>query len=168
MTHVPFKGGAHAVNAVASGDVLLTFGTPPSIIPLAKAGRIKMLAVTSAQRSQSFPTLPTLAEAGLTDFDYTFWFGLFGPAGLPKDVASKLADASAKAIERVAAAIRQEGGIDAVNLRVAEKYVEAIAGMARTNNTMIVPANLGDLAGLVATAMKVVRQTGDGAPGAGR
>lgn len=98
MTHVPFKGGAPAVNAVASGDVLLTFGTPPSIIPLAKAGRIKMIAVTSTQRSQNFPTLPTLAEVGLTDFDYTFWFGLFGPAGLPKDVASKLADASAKAL----------------------------------------------------------------------
>jgi len=60
---------------------------------------------------------------------------------------SALADASAKAIERVAAAIRQPGGIDAVNLRVAEKYVEAIAGMAKTNNTMIVPANLGDRVG---------------------
>ena len=75
---------------------------------------------------------------------------------------SALADASATAIERVAAAIRQPGGIDAVNLRVAEKYVEAIAGMARTNNTMIVPANLGDLSSLVASAMAVVRQPGGG------
>jgi regulator of protease activity HflC (stomatin/prohibitin superfamily) len=75
---------------------------------------------------------------------------------------SALADASAKAIERVAAAIRQPGGIDAVNLRVAEKYVEAIAGMAKTNNTMIVPANLGDLSGLVASAMAVVRQPSPG------
>jgi regulator of protease activity HflC (stomatin/prohibitin superfamily) len=81
---------------------------------------------------------------------------------------SALADASAKAIERVAAAIRQPGGLDAVNLRVAEKYVEAIAGMAKANNTMIVPANLGDLAGLVATAMQVVRQPSAGqAPASG-
>ena len=70
---------------------------------------------------------------------------------------SALADASAKAIERIAQAINHPGGMDAVNLRVAEKYVEAIAGLARTNNTLIVPANVGDLAGLVATAMQVVR-----------
>ena len=70
---------------------------------------------------------------------------------------SALADASAKAIERIAAAIRQPGGMEAVNLRVAEKYVEAFAGMAKTNNTMIVPATLGDVAGIVATAMKAVR-----------
>jgi tripartite-type tricarboxylate transporter receptor subunit TctC len=98
MTHVPYKGGAPAVSALASGDVQLTFGTPSSIIPLAQAGRVKMIAVTSAQRSQSFPTLPTIAEAGFKDFDFTYWFGLFGPAGLPKDVADKLADASAKAL----------------------------------------------------------------------
>ena len=76
---------------------------------------------------------------------------------------SALADASAKAIERIAQAINHPGGMDAVNLRVAEKYVEAIAGLARTNNTLIVPANVGDLAGLVATAMQVVRAS----PGAG-
>jgi len=71
---------------------------------------------------------------------------------------SAVADASAKAIERIAAAIRQPGGIDAVNLKVAEKYVEAFAGIARTNNTVIIPSNLGDIAGLVAAAMQVVRQ----------
>jgi len=71
---------------------------------------------------------------------------------------SAVADASAKAIERIAAAIRQPGGIDAVNLKVAEKYVEAFAGVARTNNTVIIPSNFGDMAGLVATAMQVVRQ----------
>lgn len=98
MTHVPFKGGAPAVNAVASGDVQLTFGTPPSIIPLAQAGRVKMIAVTSAERSQSFPELPTIAESGFKGFDYTFWFGLYGPAGLSRDVANKLANASAKAL----------------------------------------------------------------------
>jgi regulator of protease activity HflC (stomatin/prohibitin superfamily) len=69
---------------------------------------------------------------------------------------SAVADASAKAIERIAAAIRQPGGMEAVNLKVAEKYVEAFSGMAKTNNTMIVPANLGDLATLVASATKVV------------
>ncbi|HEY5635135.1 MAG TPA: SPFH domain-containing protein [Burkholderiaceae bacterium] len=82
---------------------------------------------------------------------------------------SAVADASAKAIERIAQAINHPGGMDAVNLKVAEKYVEAIAGLARTNNTLIVPANVGDLAGLVATAMQVVRSSpGGGAPSAPR
>ncbi|MCL4746942.1 MAG: paraslipin, partial [Burkholderiaceae bacterium] len=76
---------------------------------------------------------------------------------------SAVADASAKAIERIAQAINHPGGMNAVNLKVAEKYVEAISGLARTNNTLIVPANVGDLAGLVATAMQVVRA----APGSG-
>ena len=82
---------------------------------------------------------------------------------------SAVADASAKAIERIAQAINHPGGMDAVTLKVAEKYVEAIAGLARTNNTLIVPANVGDLAGLVATAMQVVRSSpGGGAPSAPR
>ena len=78
---------------------------------------------------------------------------------------SAIADATAKAIERIAAAIRQPGGVEAMNLKVAEKYVEAFAGMAKTNNTMIVPANLTDVATLVASATKVIRSTSvDAAP----
>ncbi len=79
---------------------------------------------------------------------------------------SAVADATAKAIERVAASIRLPGGADAVNLRVAEQYVEAIGNMAKTNNTMIVPANLADLSTLVASALTVVRSQapGSGAP----
>ena len=76
---------------------------------------------------------------------------------------SAVADASAKAIERIAAAIRNPGGVEAVNLKIAEKYIEAFAGMAKTNNTMIVPSNLGDLATLVASATKVVAAQKDSA-----
>ncbi len=76
---------------------------------------------------------------------------------------SAVADASAKAIERIASAIRNPGGVEAVNLKIAEKYIEAFAGMAKTNNTMIVPSNLGDLATLVASATKVVAAQKDSA-----
>jgi tripartite-type tricarboxylate transporter receptor subunit TctC len=65
MTHIPFKGGAPAVQAVAADDAQLTFGTPPSIIPLAQSGKVKMIAVTSSTRSASFPEMPTVAEAGV-------------------------------------------------------------------------------------------------------
>ena len=78
---------------------------------------------------------------------------------------SAIAEATAQAIERVGNAAQLPGGDTAVNLRVAEQYVEAFAQLARTNNTMIVPANLGDVASLIATAMKTVQGTGAGNKG---
>jgi tripartite-type tricarboxylate transporter receptor subunit TctC len=98
MTHVPFKGGAAAVQAVAAGDAQLTFGTPPSIIPLAQTGKVKMIAVTTESRSSSFPDLPSVSEAGVKGYDYSFWFGLFGPANMPRDAVNKLAQASLKVL----------------------------------------------------------------------
>jgi regulator of protease activity HflC (stomatin/prohibitin superfamily) len=68
-----------------------------------------------------------------------------------------VAEATAAAIRQVAAAIREPGGADAVQLRVAEKGVEAFAGLARTTNTMIVPAGLGEVSGLIASAMAIVK-----------
>ena len=68
-----------------------------------------------------------------------------------------LAQASAEALRQVGAAIREPGGEDAVNLKVAEQYVSAFAQLAKTNNSIIVPANLGDMSGLIATAMQVVK-----------
>jgi regulator of protease activity HflC (stomatin/prohibitin superfamily) len=70
-----------------------------------------------------------------------------------------VADATAKAIEKIAMAIERPGGVHAVNLKVAERYVDAFGQMAKTNNTMIVPANLGDLSTLVSTALTVMKQT---------
>lgn len=72
-----------------------------------------------------------------------------------------IAEATAEAIRKVAGAIQSPGGMEAVNLKVAEKYVEAFAGLARTNNTLIVPANLADLSTLISAAMAIVRR---GAP----
>ena len=80
-----------------------------------------------------------------------------------------VADATADAIARVAGAVQTPGGIEAVNLKVAEQYVDAFAQLARKGNTLILPANAGDVAGLVATAMSVIRQQGgDSTAGPGR
>jgi regulator of protease activity HflC (stomatin/prohibitin superfamily) len=70
-----------------------------------------------------------------------------------------VADATAKAIEKIAMAIERPGGQQAINLKVAERYVDAFGQMAKANNTMIVPANLGDLSTLVSTAMSVMKQS---------
>ena len=99
MLHIPFKGGAPAIQAVAAGDVQMTFGTPPSILPLAQAGKLRILAVTTAQRSVLFPALPGMAESGVKGYNYTFWFGLYGPAGLPADISKKLLNASTEALK---------------------------------------------------------------------
>jgi regulator of protease activity HflC (stomatin/prohibitin superfamily) len=68
-----------------------------------------------------------------------------------------LAEAGAQALRQIGAAIREPGGQDAVNLKVAEKYVEAFSNLAKTNNSIIVPANLGDISGLIASAMQIVK-----------
>jgi len=72
-----------------------------------------------------------------------------------------LAEANANALRQVGSAIRDPGGEDAVNLKVAEQYVEAFGKLAKTNNSIIVPANLGDISGLIATAMQVVKSQKD-------
>ncbi|WP_076591078.1 SPFH domain-containing protein [Herminiimonas arsenitoxidans] len=71
-----------------------------------------------------------------------------------------IAEATAEAIRKTASAIREPGGSDAVNLKVAEQYVEAFGKLAKTNNSIIIPANLGDMSGLIATAMQVVKSQG--------
>jgi tripartite-type tricarboxylate transporter receptor subunit TctC len=99
MRHIPYKGGALAVQSVVSGDTQLTFGTPPSVMPLAEGGRLRAIAVTSQARSPLFPSLPSIAESGVKGYDFTFWWGLYAPAALPADITAKLFAASLKALE---------------------------------------------------------------------
>lgn len=97
MTHIPYKGGAPGLQAVAQGDVHLSFGTASSVLPLGQQGLVRMLGVSSAARSAIVPEMPTLQELGLPGFEFTFWFGLFGPAKLPKEMVDRLYAAAVKA-----------------------------------------------------------------------
>ena len=85
--------------------------------------------------------------------------GYFGSLGYPPVFGAivALAEASATALRQVGAAIRDPGGEDAMNLRVAEHYVDAFGKLAKTNNSIIVPANLGEMSGLIASAMQIVK-----------
>ncbi|OWW22174.1 SPFH domain-containing protein [Noviherbaspirillum denitrificans] len=78
-----------------------------------------------------------------------------------------IAEASAEALRKTAAAIREPGGSDAVNLKVAEQYVNAFSQLAKTNNSLIVPANMGEISGLIAGAMQVVKSQKDARPSGG-
>jgi tripartite-type tricarboxylate transporter receptor subunit TctC len=89
MVHVPFKGGAPATQALLAGDTQLMFDNLANATPQVKAGKLKALAVTTAQRSRLAPELPTMAEAGLAGFDISTWYGLLAPAGTPRDIIAK-------------------------------------------------------------------------------
>jgi tripartite-type tricarboxylate transporter receptor subunit TctC len=100
MVHVPFKGGAPAIVSVVSGDTQLSFATPPSVMPMVKAGRLRALAVTSPERSSLMPDIPGMREAGVPGMALSFWYGLFVPAGTPPDIVRKIYDAAAAAAYR--------------------------------------------------------------------
>lgn len=99
MVHVPYKGGAPAVQSVLSGDTQVSFATPPSVLPLVQAGRLKALALSSPQRSALVPGVPGMAEAGLPGYDIAFWYGLFVPAATPAAVVRTLFDAASAALK---------------------------------------------------------------------
>ena len=89
MVHVPYKGAAPAMQALLAGDTQLMFDNLANAMAQVKAGKLKALAVTTAERSKLAPELPTMAEAGLAGFDISTWFGLFAPAATPADVIAK-------------------------------------------------------------------------------
>jgi tripartite-type tricarboxylate transporter receptor subunit TctC len=87
---VPYKGTADAVNAVLGGQTLLDFDAASQVVPQIKAGKLKPLAVLGTKRSPLLPDVPTMAEAGLPKYNFSNWFGLVGPAQMPKAVIDKL------------------------------------------------------------------------------
>jgi tripartite-type tricarboxylate transporter receptor subunit TctC len=98
MVHVPYKGGGPAVQSVLSGETQLSFATPPSVLPLVQGGRLKALAVTSRNRTPLVPGVPGMAEAGLPDYEISFWYGFFAPAGTPEDALKKVFAATGEAL----------------------------------------------------------------------
>jgi len=90
MEHVPYKGGALALNDLLGGQVSLMFGSAASSMAYIRSGRLRPLAVTSAGRSAALPQLPTMAEAGLPGFEAMAWFALLAPAKTPGAVINKL------------------------------------------------------------------------------
>jgi tripartite-type tricarboxylate transporter receptor subunit TctC len=90
MQHVPYKGSPPALQDVVAGQVAMTFDNITTAWPLAKAGRLRPLAVTTAQRSSIAPDVPTMAEAGLAGYEIGSWQGVFAPAGTPAPIVRRL------------------------------------------------------------------------------
>lgn len=90
IVHVPYKGTALSIPDVASGNIALLFDSLASVMPHIKSGKVKPLAVNADKRQALLPGVPTLAEAGMPQFDRHTWFGMFAPAGTPPDIVARL------------------------------------------------------------------------------
>ena len=100
MTHIPYKGSAPSMTALASGEVDFSFNNIPASQPLMTPGRIRALAITSARRSLLLPDLPTMIEGGLPGFVTDTWYGVLAPAGTPVDVINALNAVIVKAVQK--------------------------------------------------------------------
>lgn len=83
LLHVPYKGGGPAISDLIGGQVKVHFNTPGTLLPHVKAGRLRALAMSSAQRADFAPDVPTVAESGVPGFEATVWYGIYGPKKLP-------------------------------------------------------------------------------------
>jgi tripartite-type tricarboxylate transporter receptor subunit TctC len=101
MTHFPYSGSSPALLALMSGDMDVMFDNLPSSMALIKSGKLKALAVTSAERSAALPDIPTIEQAGgpaMKGFEASSWFGLLAPAGTPPDIVNRIQQEAAKAL----------------------------------------------------------------------
>ncbi len=90
MVHVPYKGGGPATIDLIAGVVQLSFNNLVEVLPQAKAGKVRMLAIASTRRSSLMPDVPTVSESGLPGYESTLWYGVFGAAGVPAPIVARL------------------------------------------------------------------------------
>jgi len=98
--HVPYRGTPEAVNDAMTGRVLYAFAPGPNAIPLAKSGKLQILATTSPAGARFYPGVPSLAEAGVQGYEGDDWFGVFAPAGTPLAIRERFAKETARILER--------------------------------------------------------------------
>jgi len=98
MLHIPYKGATPALIDVLAGQASLYFTSPVAAQPYVRSGRLRQIAVTSAQRFAPLPEVPSIAESGFKDFDITSWWGLLVPAGTPRQIVARLNAETVKAL----------------------------------------------------------------------
>ena len=117
LTHVPYKGSGPATMDLLAGRVQLFFATVPTILPHVREGRVDVLAVTGSKRSSLFPDTPTMAEAGVANFNVTTWWGVLAPAKTPQRI-----------IDQLNLAINETAAQDPVRSRLVNEGADAVKG----------------------------------------
>jgi len=121
MTHVPYKGGNAHIMDLIGGRVPVIFDTATNCVPLLKSGKVRALAVGATARLPDFPNVPTFAEAGFPQFDFSAWYAVFAPAKTPKDVVAKLSMALSSALKNPDTVAKLNGvGVTPANGNAAE------------------------------------------------
>jgi tripartite-type tricarboxylate transporter receptor subunit TctC len=98
LTHVPYKGSGPALTDLISGQIQAMLLTMPAAMPFVKGGKVRAIATSGARRSPALPELPTIAQAGVPGYEYMPWYGVFGPAALPRELAVRLNQAINKTL----------------------------------------------------------------------
>ena len=115
ILHVPYKGSAPALTDLMGGHVMMIFDNTPNVLPHVKGGRVRGIAVTSLKRSALAPEMPTVDESGVPGFEVSVWFGVVGPAGMPRDIVAKLNSEINKILQMPDVRERfQAGGVEPV------------------------------------------------------
>ena len=99
LNHVPYKGSGPAMQDLLAGEVGVSFAGVPNVLGQVRGGRLKALAVTTPKRWVELPDVPTMAEAGVKDYEATLWLSISGPAGMPKDIVQRLSTEITKALK---------------------------------------------------------------------
>jgi tripartite-type tricarboxylate transporter receptor subunit TctC len=142
MTHVPYRGGAPAVNAVLAGEVQVGFLQLPTALPLALAKKINILAVTQAQRSSLAPDIPTVGQAGIQGYEVSVWQGVVAPKGTPREIVEKLHASMVAALKKPEIAARLTGqGFEVITNTPAE-FAELIRTEADKWERVVKTANI--------------------------
>jgi tripartite-type tricarboxylate transporter receptor subunit TctC len=124
IIHVPYKGGAPMMTDLIGGQIQIAIETSPSAEPHIKAGEVKALAVTTLNRSNAYPGLPTLNESGVKGYNMSTWFALMAPHGTPSDIQQRLSQELSKVLKDPAILKRyQDQGVSAVDMKPAELAV---------------------------------------------
>lgn len=142
MVHVPYRGGAPGLNDVIAGQIPMMFNVISSVMSSVEGGKVRPLAVTSAQRSKVMPDVPTMAEAGLENVEIYEWYGLVAPAGIPPEATGRLHQELEKVLKQDAFIERMDKqGIEVV-ANSPEDFATFISGEIERFGALIKSANI--------------------------
>jgi tripartite-type tricarboxylate transporter receptor subunit TctC len=141
LLHVPYKGGALAINDTIGGQVDAMFAVMPEAVPHVQAGRLQALGVMSPKRSPTMPQVPTMAEAGIADLSLSAWMGFLAPAKTPRAIIDQLNRAAAAAFDAELRAKLAESGIE-VALSTPEELQQLIASDLKLHAELVKAAGL--------------------------